>query len=76
MPSRLAPVRPGLTRLSEGHRLAGMSNNTEREDRHATQSEELDAYEPPRIVVLGSFPELTATRGGAGALEPRGITID
>ena len=53
-----------------------MSNNTEREDRHATQSEELDAYEPPRIVVLGSFPELTATRGGAGALEPRGITID
>lgn len=52
-----------------------MSSETQAEDHHATQSEDLDAYEPPRIVVLGSFPELTAVGGGARALEPSGITV-
>jgi hypothetical protein len=53
-----------------------MSKNMQHEDLHAAQRKNLDAYEPPRIAVLGSFPELTATRGGAGALEPSGITVD
>jgi hypothetical protein len=43
-----------------------VSEKTESADRVAVQLKNLEAYEPPRIVPIGSFTELTSGAGGAG----------
>jgi hypothetical protein len=52
-----------------------MSEMTRPEDGRAAQPEDLETYEPPVVVVLGSLPELTGG-GFTGGVDPIGASGD
>jgi hypothetical protein len=52
-----------------------MSEKTKFHGRHAARPDELEAYEPPQVIVLGCLPELTGGFGGATP-EPLGTSAD